>query len=57
MNEVTELWTREVYCRCPNCGEILSAYVGDPRGGDDQCEYCGALFVIHEDADVDVDLY
>lgn len=53
MKTVTELYTTEVSCRCPECGNYEEGFVTDPRGQTFKCESCGAAYQVHPNADVE----
>ncbi|QDP55917.1 MAG: hypothetical protein GOVbin8609_49 [Prokaryotic dsDNA virus sp.] len=53
MKTQTVLIIRKVECRCPECNEITEGYLGDPRGGVYECEWCDAKFEIHKEADLE----
>lgn len=53
-NEITMFYATEVKAQCPTCGRWIEGWVGDPRlAEDDKCDFCGAHFHVHPDADVE----
>lgn len=39
---------------CPSCGTTVEGFIGDPRGGEYDCEECGRRFQVHPDAEIDL---
>ena len=54
METVTIIEARDVVVICPNCKGRLEGFIGDPRGHEVECDYCGDTFKIHADADIEM---
>lgn len=56
LKEITMFYAASIKAKCPSCGEWLDGWFGDPRGKEGvECEYCGAAFTVHPDADIEFD--
>lgn len=53
MKECTELKAMEIATICPYCQETNDGWAVDPRGKEDECEFCNKKYKIHSDADIE----
>lgn len=52
--KVTTVYVRADYVICPNCGERVGGWLGDPRGKEEECDECGQPFTVDNDADLEM---
>lgn len=51
--EINIFYARDIKAECPNCGEWLDGWIGNPQGKETECDYCGVLLKVNPDADVE----
>jgi hypothetical protein len=51
--EVTMMYAREVYVRCPYCDEQVGGWVGNPAGAETTCDECRMKFTVSVHADIE----
>lgn len=52
--EVTTVYVKAEYIRCPYCQAEQDGWVHDPRGAVEKCEDCGETYSVHPDADMEL---
>lgn len=43
----------EVVVECPHCDAQQEGFIGNPAGGQFECEDCGKPYKVHEEADIE----
>jgi len=54
MKEITYFEATDIKAKCPYCGEWLNGWLGDPRGKETQCDFCGKNIKVSFDIDIDI---
>lgn len=49
----TYMRTREVTAGYPHCDKEQYGFIGNPVGGEFNCEDCGEPFKVHQEADIE----
>lgn len=50
-----EIIVKAAYVRCPHCDAEVGDWLGNPQGMVAQCDDCGEEFLVHPDADLEMD--
>lgn len=47
-----KIYPATIMIECPNCGEDQEGFMGDPRGGEFECEDCDMDYTVPEDSEI-----